>query len=238
MNGSPPWDDWTHVTKLDPDTDLPAETYADVCATGTDAVVVGGTTDVTIENARAIAAACREHGVPVYQEPNTPEVVLDGDAVDGYFVPAVFNAEDPFWVVGAHKEGVRLYPEHDWQRTVTEAYVVLNPDATVATYTDADCEQTPADVAAYATVAERLFGQSIVYLEYSGTFGDPEMVRAAADATDSATVFYGGGVHGYEDAAEVAAAGADVVVVGNAVYEDGVDALARSVEGARDGRRE
>jgi len=229
------WREWRHVTKLDPDKALPdGVTYADVCETGTDAVVVGGTTGVTIDDATEIAHTCREHDVPVYQEPNTPAVVVDADAVDGYLVPTVLNAGDPFWIVGAHKEGVKLYPEHDWDRTWTEAYVVLNPEATVASYTDADCEQDPEDVAAYFRVAERLFGQEICYLEYSGTFGDPAVVEAAAAAVEDATVFYGGGIHGYEESRTMAAH-ADVVVVGNALYGDGLAALERTVDGARDG---
>jgi len=230
----PAWRAWSHVTKLDPDKSLPAGvTYADVCETGTDAVVVGGTTGVTIEDATEIAHTCRDHDVPVYQEPNTPAVVVEPAAVDGYLVPTVLNAGDPFWIVGAHKEGVRLYPEHDWDRTWTEAYVVLNPDSTVAEYTESDCDLRADDVAAYGRVAERLLGQEILYLEYSGTYGDPDVVEAAAAAVDEATVFYGGGIHGYEDARGMAAH-ADVVVVGNALYEDGLDALARTVDGARD----
>ncbi|MGA9399879.1 MAG: geranylgeranylglyceryl/heptaprenylglyceryl phosphate synthase, partial [Haladaptatus sp.] len=31
-----PWDDWNHITKLDPDKSLAGDdTFADVCATGT-----------------------------------------------------------------------------------------------------------------------------------------------------------------------------------------------------------
>lgn len=229
------WRDWTHVTKLDPDKDLPdGVTYADVCETGTDAVVVGGTTGVTDEDAREIAVTCHEHDVPVYQEPNTPDVVLDDDAVDGYLVPTVLNAGDPFWIVGAHKEGVRLYPDHPWERTTTEAYVVLNPDSAVARYTEADCDLDADDVAAYAGIAERFFGQEIVYIEYSGTYGDPDVVAAAADAVEEATLFYGGGIHDADDARTMVAAGADLVVVGNALYDEGLDTLQRTVEGVRD----
>ncbi len=88
------------------------------------------------------------------------------------------------------------------------------PEADVATYTEADCDLGPDDVAAYATVAERMFGQEIVYVEYSGTLGDEGVVQAASEATDQATLFYGGGIHDYDSAYSMAQY-ADVIVVGN-----------------------
>ncbi|WP_338741520.1 phosphoglycerol geranylgeranyltransferase [Haloplanus salilacus] len=231
---STPWDEWDHVLKVDPDKDLVAgETFEDVCATGTDAIEIGGTTGMTKEKMTAVVDACAKYGVPLYQEPSNPAVVIDDDALDGYLIPTVFNAGDSFWVTGAHKEWVRIENGLDWSRTYTEAYIVLNPDSSVAEYTEADCDQSADDVAAYAAVAEKLFGQEIVYIEYSGTLGDPEVVRAAADALDEATLFYGGGIGDYESAHEMGRY-ADVVVVGDLLHEEGCDAVRETVEGVSD----
>jgi phosphoglycerol geranylgeranyltransferase len=230
---SRPWADWDHIVKLDPDKELaPGETFADVCRTGTDAIEIGGTTGMTEDKMERVIAACAEYDVPLYQEPSTPDVVVDDDALDGYLVPTVFNASDGFWITGAHKEWTRI-DDIDWARTTTEAYIVLNPEAAVATYTEADCNQSPEDVAAYATVAERMFGQEIVYVEYSGTFGDPETVAAAGEALDETTLFYGGGIHDY-DTANTMAEHADVVVVGDLVHDEGCGAVRETVEGAKD----
>ncbi len=234
---SAPWADWDHIVKIDPDKDLaPGDSFEDVCRTGTDAIEIGGTTGMTEEKMQRVIEACGKYDVPLYQEPSNPAVVVDSDALDGYLIPTVFNAGDVSWVVGAHKEWIRL-DDVDWDRTFTEAYIVLNPDSSVAQYTDADCDQSPDDVAAYAELAERMFGQSVVYIEYSGTFGDPETVRAARSALDSATLFYGGGIHDYESA-NTMARHADVVVVGNLLHEAGCEAVARTVEGANDARAE
>lgn len=232
-----PWRNWTHVLKIDPDRELaPGDTFDDVFRCGTDAILLGGTTGVTPEKVERILTACADANIPVYQEPNNIDAVVDSPHIDGYLVPTVLNAGDPFWIVGAHKEGMRLNPDHPWDQTTTEAYIVLNPDATVATYTDADCDQTAADVAAYARSAEQLFGQEIIYLEYSGTLGDPAIVEATDTAVDDATLFYGGGIDGYDPARQMAAI-ADVVVVGDVLHEDGVAAVERTVEGARAGQR-
>ena len=228
-----PWADWDHVLKVDPDKSLvDGETFDDVAQTGTDAIEVGGTLDVTTEKMQRVIDACRKHDVPLYQEPSNPAVVVDDEALDGYLVPVVLNAGDPFWITGAHKEWVRI-ADLDWERTTTEAYIVLNPEASVAEYTEADCDLGADDVAAYAAVADRLFGQEIVYVEYSGMLGEPDVVAAAADALDDATLFYGGGIGDY-DAAYQMGEHADTIVVGDLLHEEGVDAVRRTVEGVQD----
>ncbi len=231
-----PWDDWDHITKLDPDKSLAdGDTFADVCATGTDALEIGGTLDMTQEKMQRVIDACAEYDVPLYQEPSNPAVVVESDALDGYFVPTVLNTRDVAWIAGLHKEWIRM-GDVDWSETHTEGYIILNPEASVAEYTDADCDQTAEDVAAYAELAERMLGQQIIYIECSGTFGDPEVVAAAQDALDEATLFYGGGIHDYESA-NTMAEHADIVVVGDLVHDNGVEAVRETVEGAKDAKK-
>ena len=231
-----PWDDWDHVLKVDPDKSLAdGDTFDDVAKTGTDAIEIGGTMDVTTEKMRRVIDACRKHDVPLYQEPSNPAVVVDDDALDGYLVPVVLNAGDPFWITGAHKEWVRI-GDLDWERTATEAYVVLNDEASVAEYTDADCDLDADEVAAYAEVAERMLGQDIVYVEYSGMLGDPEVVGAAHNALDDATLFYGGGIRDYDAAYEMGEH-ADTIVVGDLLHDEGVDAVAETVRGVNDAHK-
>ncbi|RLM53790.1 geranylgeranylglyceryl/heptaprenylglyceryl phosphate synthase, partial [Halorubrum sp. Atlit-26R] len=100
-----------------------------------------------------------------------------------------------------------------------------------------DTDQSAEDVASFARVAEKMFGQKIIYVEYSGTYGDPEKVGAAHDALDDATLFYGGGIHDYESAYEMGQH-ADAVVVGNLLHDEGVDAVRETVEGAKDATAE
>ncbi|WP_336136159.1 phosphoglycerol geranylgeranyltransferase [Natronomonas amylolytica] len=233
---SAPWAEWDHIVKIDPDKTLAeGETFEDVCATGTDALEIGGTTGMTeAKMARAVEAA-GAYDIPIYIEPSNVASVVHRDELDGYLVPVVLNAGDVFWTVGAHKEWVRLDDDIDWSRTFTEAYVIMNPEASVAEYTEADCDLGADDVAAYAEVAEQMLGQEIVYIEYSGTYGDPEVVQAATDAVDDATVFYGGGIGDYESAYEMASH-ADTVIVGDLVHDEGADAVAETVRGAKDAK--
>ncbi|WP_423743163.1 putative phosphoglycerol geranylgeranyltransferase (plasmid) [Haladaptatus sp. SPP-AMP-3] len=231
-----PWDDWDHITKLDPDKSLAdGDTFADVCATGTDALEIGGTLDMTQDKMQRVIDACAEYDVPLYQEPSNPAVVVESDALDGYLVPTVLNTRDVAWIAGLHKEWIRM-ADVDWSETHTEGYIILNPEASVAEYADADCDQTPEDVAAYAELAEKMLGQQIIYIECSGTFGDPETVKMAQEALDEATLFYGGGIHDYESA-NTMAAHADIVVVGDLVHDEGVEAVRETVKGAKDAKK-
>jgi phosphoglycerol geranylgeranyltransferase len=78
-----------------------------------------------------------------------------------------------------------------------------------------------------------MLGQEIIYTEYSGTFGDPDKVAAAADALEDATLFYGGGIHD-SDSARTMADHADTVIVGDLVHDEGIDAVTETVNGAKD----
>jgi len=150
-----PWDDWDHVLKVDPDKELHGnETFEDVCRTGTDAIEIGGTLDVTAEKMSRVVDAAAEYDVPLYQEPSNPGVVIDSPALDGYPDPDRVQRRRPFWITGAHKEWVRI-DDLDWDRTNTEAYIVMNPEASVAQLTEANCDLSADDVEAYAKVAGR-----------------------------------------------------------------------------------
>lgn len=224
--------DWRHITKLDPDKELSDEVADGIASSGTDAVVVGGTQGVTREKAREFLSVLDGTGVSVVVEPSNPaNVVRDGHDL---LVPTVLNAGSVDWVVGAHKEWVRAEENVEWSSVHPEGYIVLNPDSAVGRVTEADTGIEPEEAAAYATVAERYFGLPIVYIEYSGTYGDPGVVEAASDAVEEATLFYGGGVDDYEKAQEMAKH-ADCIVVGDVAHEKGLDALRETVRGAKEG---
>ena len=100
---SGPWSDWDHIVKIDPDKTLPeGETFEDVCATGTDALEIGGTTGMTEAKMARVVEATAAHDIPVYIEPSNVASVVHQEGLDGCFVPIVLNAGDVFWTTGAH----------------------------------------------------------------------------------------------------------------------------------------
>ncbi|MBN1194687.1 MAG: phosphoglycerol geranylgeranyltransferase [Methanomicrobiaceae archaeon] len=220
------WKDWVHVTKLDPDKNLDPGSIADIVTSGTDALMLSGTLNVTQENLSCLLEQVSAYGLPLVVEPAGPEAVLC-EGIDALFVPSVLNTSDVRWIVGKHKAWVK-HSRVRWDIVVPEAYIVLNPASAVGRVTGADCTLRAEDVAAYATVAEQYFHFPIVYIEYSGTYGDPAIVKAAAAALDTAVLYYGGGINSAERAAEMARY-ADTIVVGNAVYDEGAAVLKETV---------
>ena len=221
------WKDWVHVTKLDPDRQLSPDDIGAVAGSGTDALMLSGTQNVTRENILALKKEVDRYGLPLVVEPAGPEAVVY-DGIDLLFVPSVLNTTDVTWLVGKHRLWVSSQ-KVQWDKVVPEAYIVLNPDSAVGRVTKSVCNLSASEVAGYVTVADRYFRFPIVYIEYSGRYGNPEIVRAAAEALDKAVLYYGGGINSAEKAAEMAQY-ADTIVVGNAIYEQGVTALKATVD--------
>jgi phosphoglycerol geranylgeranyltransferase len=226
------WKDWVHVTKLDPDKQLKPGDIDAIASSGTDALMLSGTLNVTQENLSALQKQVKAYNLPLVMEPAGPEAVLM-QGIDYVFVPSVMNTTDVQWIVGKHRAWVQQHNGRiPWDSIVPEAYIVLNPNSSVGKVTKAICELSAAEVAAYTTIADRYFHFPIVYLEYSGMFGDPDVVKAASEAIDTSVLYYGGGINSAEKAARMSKY-ADTIVVGNAVYDQGASVLKDTVDAAQ-----
>lgn len=222
---------WKHVFKLDPDRDIDDVALERICLSGTDAVMVGGTTGVTFDNTVDLLSRIRRFEVPCVLEISNREAIVPG--FDLYFIPIVLNAGDPDWIVGHHHLAVKDFgPMMQWEKIVAEGYVILNGDCSAAKVTRARTELDTPDVVAYGRMAERLFRLPVLYIEYSGTFGDMELVRRTASSLEGARLFYGGGIDG-ADKARQAAEAAHTIIVGNAIYEN-LDRALETVQAIQD----
>lgn len=229
------WDfkQWNHIFKLDPDRDISDELLERVCLSGTDAIIVGGSSGVTFDNTVDLLSRIRRYEVPCALEISDQEAIVPG--FDFFFIPMVLNAGDPQWIIGHHQQALREYGAvMDWSRVVTEGYVILNEQSTAARITSANTVLDTRDVEAYARLADRLLHCPIFYMEYSGTFGDMDLVARMRELLKDARLFYGGGIDS-PDKAYQAAMAAHTVIVGNAVYEQPEQALA-TVQAVREAK--
>jgi phosphoglycerol geranylgeranyltransferase len=223
------WKDWVHVTKLDPDKQLKPGDIDAIAGSGTDALMLSGTLNVTRENLAALQKQVKAYDLPLVMEPAGPDAILT-HGVDFIFIPSVINSADVQWIVGKHRAWVELQKgKIPWDSIVPEAYIVLNPESSVGKLTRSISHLKPGEVAAYTTVADHYFHFPIVYIEYSGTFGDPAIVKAASEAIDKSVLYYGGGINSAEKAAQMSRY-ADTIVVGNAVYDQGAAVLKATVD--------
>jgi putative glycerol-1-phosphate prenyltransferase len=212
------------VFKLDPARELDDLALDRVCLSGTDAIIVGGSSDITYDNTVDLLARVRKYALPCVLEISTTEAIVPG--FDLYFIPVVLNANDPDFITGQHQRALRDYGALlHWEQIVPEGYLILNQQSTAAEVTQAKCDLTEQDVVAYARLADKLFRMPIFYMEYSGIYGNMDWVRQAANVLQSAQLFYGGGIDSPEKA-YLAAQAAHTIVVGNAIYDCLEQALA------------
>ncbi|MCA0757587.1 heptaprenylglyceryl phosphate synthase [Paenibacillus sp. N4] len=209
---------WRHVFKLDPDREISDETLDAVCSSGTDAIIVGGSSGVTFENTVDLMSRIRRYSVDCALEVSTLEGAVPG--FDGYFIPLVLNTDRAEWINGRQTEGLIEYGSFvPWEETAAQGYIILNEDATAAKLTGAKTELSEDELVAHVRMADRLMRLPVVYLEFSGRFGDMRLVKRARSAVSGARLFYGGGVDNAEKARQAAEA-AHTVVVGNVIYAD------------------
>lgn len=214
---------WKHVFKLDPDRSLSDDALEKICLSGTDAIMVGGTSGITFDNTVELLGQIRRYALPCVQEISAIDAVVPG--FDGYLIPVVMNTRNGDWICGHQQRAIKEYGSIiDWTTVLAEGYVILNSDSTAARVTEADSSLDEQDLIAYARMADKLFQFPILYIEYSGTYGDLSLVAQASSVLEESRLFYGGGITNAARAREASAV-ADTIVVGNAVYENLAEAL-------------
>jgi putative glycerol-1-phosphate prenyltransferase len=208
---------WKHIFKLDPNKEISDEHLEKVCESGTDCIIIGGTDDVTLDGVLNLLSRVRRYTVSCALEISNIESVTPG--FDYYFIPSVLNSQDKKWSMDLHHLAVKEFGHlMNWDEFFMEGYCVLNPESKVFSYTNSNLVDDE-DVIAYAQMVEHMFRFPIFYLEYSGTYGDPKLVEMVSRELENTLLFYGGGITTPEQAEEMAQY-ADVVIVGNSIYEN------------------
>lgn len=125
---------WRHVFKLDPDKAISDEAIHALCHSGTDAIFVGGTTNITYENTKSLLERLQPYSLPLILEVSSLDAIVAG--FHGYFLPLVLNAGSEEWIFSPFIQGLKEYGSFiQWEEVFTEGYVVCNPDSSVAQLT-------------------------------------------------------------------------------------------------------
>jgi phosphoglycerol geranylgeranyltransferase len=227
-----------HMTLLDPDKQSAAETgrlAAQATASGTDALMVGGSTGVTQDKVDGtVLAIKRATNVPVILFPaSATNLSRHADAL--YFM-SLLNSRDPRLIVGEQRRAARIVKAWGLE-TIPMAYLVVEPGMRAGEVGHADPipRSNPELAVEYALAAE-LLGMKLVYLEAGS--GAPEPVPSsmieAVRREISVPLVVGGGIRSPEAAGQVARAGADIVVTGTVVERaQGGDILRGIIEAVK-----
>ncbi|MGW9856303.1 heptaprenylglyceryl phosphate synthase [Staphylococcus hominis] len=209
---------WQHVFKLDPAKDISDENLEALCMSDTDAIIIGGTDDVTEDNVIHLMSRVRRYPLPLVLEVSNLDSVMPG--FDFYFIPSILNSNDVTYHNGLLHKALKQYGHMiNFEEIMLEGYVVLNPDSKVAQLTQSNTQLDIEDIEAYAQLVEEMYKLPILYLEYSGIYGDKNIVKAASQMLSNTQLFYGGGISSLTEAKEMKEY-ADTVIVGNIIYSD------------------
>ncbi|WP_231514943.1 heptaprenylglyceryl phosphate synthase [Oceanobacillus salinisoli] len=209
--------EWKHIFKLDPAKEISDEKLEILCKSGTDAIMVGGTDHVTYQGVEELLNRISKYSVHRILEISRMDAITIG--FDDYFIPMVLNSKEKKWMMDMQHQGLKQYMDYiDYVNPTFEGYCILNGEAKAFQYTNSKLPDEK-DTLVYAYMAEQVFHLPIFYMEYSGTYGDPELVKQVSSQLNHTLLFYGGGIENGLQAKEMKQH-ADVIIVGNSIYTD------------------
>lgn len=227
-----------HLTLLDPEEQKPEEAVLiakQAVLGGTDGIMLGGSTTDSAE-LDATAKALKENvNVPIILFPgNISGVSKYADAI---FFMSLLNSSNPYWITGAQALGAPIIKKMGIE-TISMGYLVVEPGGTVGWVGDAKLiPRIKPDLAAAYAIAADFMGMKLIYLEAGSGANQhiPEKMIQTVKKSTKSIVIVGGGIRTGEDAANVAAAGADIIVTGTIVENSSniKDKIKELVEGIR-----
>ncbi len=176
----------------------------------------GSTTDSTATDATAKAIK-EKIDVPVILFPgNISGVSKYADAI---FFMSLLNSTNPYWITGAQALAAPNIKKMGIE-ALSMGYLVVEPGGTVGWVGDAKLiPRAKPDIAAAYAISADFMGMKLLYLEAGSGAGAhiPSEMISKVKKYSNITLIVGGGIRSGEDAAEVAKAGADIIVTGTVV---------------------
>jgi len=211
-----------HLTLIDPDTQSPSQAAAMARAAtegGTDAIMVGGSVGAAGVLLHDTVARIKEQtDLPVILFPSSVAGLCEN--ADAVFFMSLLNSRSPSYLIENQALGAPLVFRYGLE-PLPMAYIIIEPGGTVGYVGDARLipRKKPELAAAYA-LAAKFMGMRLVYLEAGSGADAPvpaAMVSLVKRLLGEVLLIVGGGIRNGAAAAELAAAGADLIVTGTAV---------------------
>lgn len=207
-----------HMFKLDPNKFISDEHLERLARSGTDGFIVGGTDGITDENVSRLYERLKWFDLPLCYEVISEDAFVLG--FDLYFIPIVLNTSQLDWLGGKQQKALETFGAYlSFVPHETLPYIVLHDQCKVAKLTQAKTNINQLELLSYQQLARDIYHIPLLYLEYSGRYGDINQVQAVARKNKDTHLFYGGGIRTYEQAQQMSQL-VDTVVVGNVIYED------------------
>ena len=211
-----------HLTLIDPDSQSPRQAAAMALAAakgGTDAIMVGGSVGAAgILLHETVREIKEKTDLPVILFPSSVAGLCEN--ADAVFFMSLLNSRSPAYIVENQALGAPLILRYGLE-PIPMAYIIIEPGGTVGFVGDARLipRRKPELAAAYALSA-KFMGMRMVYLEAGSGADSPvpaDMVALVKKLLGDVLLIVGGGIRCGDAAAELVAAGADLIVTGTGV---------------------
>src|SRR5690625_672696 len=101
--------EWKHIFKLDPAKEISDEKIERLCQSGTDAIIVGGTDNVTYDGVLYLLRKIKQYNIPCILEISTLDAITLG--FDYYFIPMVMNSTEKKWMMDIQHKAIKAYKQ-------------------------------------------------------------------------------------------------------------------------------
>jgi phosphoglycerol geranylgeranyltransferase len=231
-----------HMTLLDPASSPGRQgeaiaTRAMEC--GTDAIMVGGSTDVSSENLDELVLHIKEKThLPVIYFPSSAGAM--SPHVDAIYFLSTLNSRSPRFIVGEQATGAPFVRALGVE-AIPMGYIIVEPGMRVGAVSQAEVipRQGGEERAASLALAAQYFGMKLVYLECGSGAPEPcppSIVRAVRESLDIPLVV-GGGIRNAEQARAILDAGADVLVTGTIAENRHFESVREICQAVRERRK-
>ena len=225
---------------IDPERTLPADAAALARSAeqdGARGLLIGTSFDGAARTAEVAAAIKGASRLPLLLFPGSAnQLVPDVDAV---LLLSLVSGRNPQYLIEEHVRAVPFFARHR-VASVSTGYILIDGGRVTAVESVSQTRPLPADkpeIAAAHAIAASLIGMAAVYLDAGSGAANPvspDIIRAVRDRV-ALPLFVGGGMRTPAQVRAARDAGADFIVVGNAIEAAGPDCVKAFVAAARNG---
>jgi phosphoglycerol geranylgeranyltransferase len=225
---------------IDPD-NVSLETLDDLVqlavASKTDYFLVGGSLVVTNRLDECILRIKEQANIPVVLFPGSPSQV--SNHADALLYLSLISGRNPELLIGQHVISAPFIKQSGLE-IISTGYMVVDGGAPTTVSYISNASPIPADkcdIAMCTAMAGEMLGQKLIYMDAGSGAKKPiseEMIRTVSGNIEIPLVI-GGGIRDAEKAYLNCKAGADVIVIGNAIEKDAslIKEMADAIHSAR-----
>ena len=227
-----------HMTLIDPEKVTPPQASriaSKAYSSGTSAIMIGGSTFVSVTHLDSVVKMIkRTVDVPAILFPNN--VTGISRYADAIWFMSLLNSVDPYFLIGAQILGAPLVKKYNLE-PIPMGYIIVGEGGTAGVVGRAVAvPYAKPELAAAHALAGQYLGMHFIYLEAGSGAKNPvprEMIRMVKHCIN-VPLIVGGGIRVRGQALSAASAGANIIVTGNVVENNGVRRkVSEIIEGLR-----